>query len=77
MFMKLDVILSFVLSILEGALSGVCFYRAGQTKEKKPKVLLYIASAAWFALSVLEGMEGARTLKEARMTEPGEEEMPA
>lgn len=77
MFMKLDVILSYVLSFLEGALSGVCFYRAGQEKEEQPKVLLYMASAVWFALSVLEGMEGTRALREARMTDPGEEEMPA
>lgn len=64
--MKLNAILSFVLSILEGGLAGACFYRAGQEKEKKPKVLWYISSAAWFALSVLDGMEGTRALKEAK-----------
>ena len=64
--MKLDTILSFVLSMLEGGLAGACFYHAGQAKEKKLKVLWYIASAAWFVLSVLVGMEGARALKEAK-----------
>ncbi len=72
--MKLDAILSFVLSILEGGLAGACFYRAGQVKEKKPKVFWYIASAAWFVLSVLDGMEGARALKEAGAAADGETE---
>ena len=60
-----DAILSFVLSILEGGLSGAVFYYAGQEKDKKRKVLMYIASAAWFILSVLDGIEGARALKAA------------
>ena len=64
--MKLDAILSFVLSILEGGLAGACFYHAGQAKEKKLKVLWHIVSAAWFVLSVLEGMEGIRTLEEGK-----------
>ena len=63
---KLDAILSFVLSILEGGLAGASFYRAGQEKEKKPRVFWYIAGAAWFVLSVLDGMEATRALKEAR-----------
>ena len=62
--MKLDAILSFVLSMLEGGLAGACFYHAGQAKEKKLKVLWHIVSAAWFALSVLDGMEGIGTLKD-------------
>ncbi len=72
--MKLEVILSYVLSILEGGLSGACFYRAGQEKDKKCKVLMYISSAAWFLLSVLDGIEGARALKKAGQqteAEPG------
>lgn len=63
---KLDVILSYMLSILEGGLAGACFYRAGKTKDRKHKVLWYAASAAWFVLSVLDGAEGGRALKEAR-----------
>ena len=64
--MKLDAILSFVLSILEGGLAGACFYQAGQAKEKRPKVLWYITSSVWFILSLLDGMEATRALKEAK-----------
>ncbi|MBD5155104.1 MAG: hypothetical protein HDT15_08590 [Oscillibacter sp.] len=71
-----DVILSFVLSILEGGLSGAIFYYAGQEKDKKCKVLMYIASAAWFILSVLDGVEGARALKAAGREKAGEDEAP-
>ena len=67
--MKLDVILSYVLSILEGGLAGACFYRAGQAKEKKCRVFFCLASAAWFILSVLDGMEGARMQKNAKTIE--------
>ncbi|MBD5150517.1 MAG: hypothetical protein HDT18_09170 [Oscillibacter sp.] len=64
--MKLDTILSFVLSVLEGGLAGACFYRAGQEKEKKRKVIWHIVSAAWFVLSVLDGTEGMKALEENR-----------
>ena len=64
--MKLDAILSFALSILEGGLAGGCFYCAQQAKDRKQKVLWHIVSAAWFVLSVLEGMEGIKALKEDR-----------
>ena len=67
--MKADVILSYVLSIMEGGLSGAYFYRAGQAKERKHKVLLYITGAAWFILSVLNGMNGTRKWKAAQTTE--------
>ena len=70
------VILSFVLSILEGGLSGAVFYYAGQEKDKKCKALMYIASAVWFILSVLDGIEGARALKAVRQEKTGEEELP-
>ena len=61
--MKLDAILSFVLSVLEGGLAGACVYCAGQAKEKKLKVLWHIVSAVWFVLSVLDGMEGIGALE--------------
>ena len=64
--MKLDTILSFALSILEGGLAGACFCLAGQKKEKKLKVLWHIVSAAWFVLSVLEGMEGIDALEKGK-----------
>ena len=67
--MKPNVILSCVLAVMEGGLAGAYFCRAGQTKEKKPKVLLYIVSALWFALSVLDGTEGARALQKDKTTE--------
>ncbi|MDE7220499.1 MAG: hypothetical protein K2O45_12915 [Oscillospiraceae bacterium] len=67
--MKLDVILSYVLSILEGCLAGTCFYRAGQAKETRCRVFFYLASAAWFVLSVLNGIEGARMHKNAKTIE--------
>ncbi len=71
-----DVILSFVLAILEGGLSGAVFYYAGQEKDKKCKVLMYIASAVCFILSVLDGIEGARALKAARQKKSGGEDAP-
>ena len=64
--MKLDAILSFVLSVLEGGLAGACVYHAGQAKEKKRKVFWHIVSAAWFVLSVLDGMEGMKALEEGK-----------
>ena len=64
--MKLDTILSFALSILEGGLAGACFYHAGQAKEKKLKVLWHIVSAAWFVLSVLDGIAGMKALEKNR-----------
>lgn len=69
--MKTDAIFSYVLAILEGGLSGMCFYRAGQAKEKKHKVILYIAGALWFAASVIDALTGGRELREA--LETGEE----
>lgn len=71
-----NVILSFVLAILEGGLSGAVFYYAGQEKDRKCRVLMYIASAACFLLSVLDGIEGAKALKALRQEKSGEEEVP-
>lgn len=67
--MKLEAVLSYALSIAEGALAGVCFCRAKQTREIRPKVLLYIASALSFAASVLDGLEGGRMLREPKTPE--------
>lgn len=72
--MKLHVILSYVLAVLEGGIAGVCFYNAGKTKEPKRRALWYIVSAVWFVLSVLDSLAGSRALKEAREA-AGEEEI--
>ena len=70
--MKLNAILSFVLSILEGGLAGVCCYQGGKAENGKRKALWYITGAVWFVLSVLDGAEGSRALKEARAAASGE-----
>ena len=64
--MKLDAVLSYVLAVLEGGIAGACFYRAGKTKETKRKAAWYIASTAWFVLSLLDSMTGSHKLREAR-----------
>ena len=63
--MKKTAIFHYVFSALEGFLSGACFYQASRSGEKRHKVLLYAASALWFASSVLDALAGGRMLRES------------
>ena len=65
----MNAIFHYVLAVLEGGLSGACFYRARQSKEKKYKTLMYAASALWFASSVIDGVIGGRELRKAKTLE--------
>ena len=56
----------YVLAILEGAVSGVCFFLARKEEQPKRRALLFIASAGWFVLSLLDSLTGGRELREAR-----------
>ena len=64
--MKGECIFHYVLAILEGALSGAIFYRAGKTEKKKSRILLFAASAAWFVLSLTDSFQGGQALRELR-----------
>jgi len=67
-------ILQYVLAILEGAVSGVCFYRAWHVEKRTGRmVLLVIASALWFACSVLSSLQGGRELREMKKINGGDE----
>lgn len=66
-------IIHYVLAILEGGLAGGLFYYAGQEKEKERKVLMYVASALAFVLSLLDSMEGGREWKAWREAKALEE----
>lgn len=57
----------YVLAILEGAVSGVCFYHARREREPGRRIFLFIASAGWFALSALDVLTGGQELREARI----------
>jgi len=68
-------ILQYVLAILEGAVSGVCFYRAWHVEKRTGRmVLLLIASAVWFACSVLSSFQGGRELRELKNRNEGDED---
>ncbi|MDE7262517.1 MAG: hypothetical protein K2N78_10750 [Oscillospiraceae bacterium] len=60
----MNAVFHYVLAILEGGLAGGFFYCARQAKENK--VLLHLVSALWFALSVLDALEGGRELRELK-----------
>ena len=62
--MKANGIFHLVLAILEGGLSGAILYQAGQAEEKKHRLLLFVASAAWFVLSLTDSLQGVRSLRE-------------
>ena len=64
-----NAIFHYVLSALEGFLSGACFYQAAQSEERRHKVLLYSASTLWFATSVLDALMGGRALRDAKTLE--------
>jgi hypothetical protein len=64
-----NAIFHYILSILEGFLSGAFFYRAGQTENKKRRILLYGISALWFASSALDALIGGDELRDARALE--------
>ena len=64
-----NAVFHYVLSILEGSLSGAFFYRAGQEERKKRRILLYGVSAVWFAMSVLDALIGGDELREAKALE--------
>lgn len=57
-------IFHYVMAILEGGLSGVLLYRAGKTEEKKSRILLFVASVAWFVLSLTDSFQGGQSLRE-------------
>ena len=65
----MNAIFHYVLAVMEGGLSGVCCYRAGQSKDKTHKALLYAASALWFAASVIDSILGGRELRKAKTFE--------
>lgn len=62
----MNVIIHYVLAILEGGLAGGYFYCAGQEEKKERKALLYVISALWFLSSLLESMVGAKEWKKRR-----------
>ena len=64
-----NAIFHYVLSILEGFLSGAYFCRAEQTEDRPRKVLLYATSALWFVSSVLNSLIGGRALKDEKTLE--------
>lgn len=70
-------IFHYMMAILEGGLSGAVFYEAEKETQKKRKILLLITSIGWFILSLADAFQGGQALREARMTNSGEEEMPA
>ena len=71
--MKTSCIIHYVLAILEAAVSGVCFYKAGQAKETRRKVFLFTASAVWFACSLVSSLQGGRKLREMKHTDGGDD----
>lgn len=64
--MKSDCIFHYVMAVLEGALSGVICYQAQKTEHKERKILLFVASAAWFLVSLADSLQGSLTLRELR-----------
>lgn len=58
--MKLEILLSYLLSILEGALSGVCFYEAEREECPWRKFVGCLLGAVFFVLSLLESIEASR-----------------
>lgn len=62
--MKFDSIFYYVMALLEGALSGVVFYEAEKTEHKQRKILLFVASAAWFLISLVDSLQGGLALRE-------------
>ena len=68
-----NAVFHFVLSVLEGFLSGAFFYRAGQEENRKRKILMHAVSAGWFALSVLDALLGGDELRTAKAPETNED----
>lgn len=67
-------ILQYVLAILEGILSGMCFYVAWQVEKKTRRmVLLVISGVIWFANSVVSVLQGSQELKEMKKINGGDE----
>lgn len=64
--MKLEILLSYLLSILEGALSGVCFYEAEREECPRKKFVACLVGAVFFVLSLLESVEATRKVIAAR-----------
>lgn len=65
----MKVIFHYALAVLEGGLSGVCFYRAGRSEDKKYRAIMYTASALCFAASVIDSIVGGRELRNAKTRE--------
>lgn len=65
----MNAIFYYILAVLEGGLSGVCFCRAGKSKDRKHKAIMYTASALWFTASVIDSMVGGRELRNAKTRE--------
>ncbi len=55
-----------VMAILECGLSGAIFYEAEKESRKKRKILLLIASAGWFILSLADSLQGGEALRALR-----------
>ena len=70
----MKVIIHYVLAILEGGLAGGLFYYAGQEKTQKRKVLMYVASALAFLLSLMDSLEAGREWKELRAAKAYDED---
>lgn len=68
--MKRNAVLSYILAVLEGGLAGACCYQAGTETCRKRRALWYICGAGWFGLSLMDSLEGSKSLKEA--ANPGE-----
>ena len=47
-------IFHYVLAILEGVISGACFYHGQKEEQPMRRALLFVAGAGWFALSLLD-----------------------
>ena len=70
--MKTSCIIHYVLAILEAAVSGVCFYKAGQAKETRRKALLFTASGVWFACPLVSSLHGGRKLRQITHPDGGD-----
>ena len=71
--MKTSCIGHYLLAILEGAVSGMCYCRARQAAETRSKALLFTASAVWFACSLVSLLQGGRELREMKNTDGGDD----
>lgn len=72
--MKKTWIIQYVLAILEGAVSGMCFYVAWRVEKRTRRmVLLVINGVIWFANSVVSVLQGNQELKEMKKTNGGDE----